>query len=688
MSRMRPRRGSALILVLLMTLAVAALAIAAIFMTSSAGLLSRFYDRERLFRYAAESALEITRSRLEGTLPPVVPDTGVRVMLSGWQPRTAAGAIIAGVSVNVYAANTGDTSGTHLPFVTLIAQAYDASGTRQVRRMDLRRESFSRYQYFVDSFPSGLYFGPGVVGGRVHSNTNWINSSSGATFLDTVSVAGSITGTGSFEIDSLPGAPVVLYPKDSTFARLDTLAQAAGLSFATAGLATRVEFSVFDADNDGTVEPNEGFFKVLDLLALDASYIEVAPSVSFSIFVPYYRWTDPRIQKQCGAFYLIGGRWEFYPVAVHRVDWVQTRIATSTMPNSPNTNQIDEYDDNETMRILGMPTARCFPIGSPYLMLTERFTDAAGQYTGVDANDTRPFGNVAAGGRYGGMDSTFTAKIRTCDFSQVRDNAGVCAGGVTTTAAWRAGTSPTGVSTAVRQAAEHPYLWAYGSGFNSASRGVISVSSGTAYISGSVTGRVTLRSAGSLLVVGDLRYESPPNQPESDCTTQLGVVAVGDILVVDGMLNRTRRVGEASGFAQVNPGAYVHGGPARRTTLHGTFMSLTGTVGVNNPAGNSGVASNEPPCPEGSTAYANGGCFALVGGAVMKRYSMIQAGSSSSGFRFYGTPDRCQNSTRRPPFFPGTNRYTRVRTLEVQPRIANTPPKIRSLLLRLKGKSL
>ena len=54
---MRARRGSALILVLLMTLAVAGLAIAAIFMSSSAGLLSRFYDREREFRLAAESGI-------------------------------------------------------------------------------------------------------------------------------------------------------------------------------------------------------------------------------------------------------------------------------------------------------------------------------------------------------------------------------------------------------------------------------------------------------------------------------------------------------------------------------------------------------------------------------------------------------------------------------------------------------
>jgi hypothetical protein len=71
----------------------------------------------------------------------------------------------------------------------------------------------------------------------------------------------------------------------------------------------------------------------------------------------------------------------------------------------------------------------------------------------------------------------------------------------------------------------------------------------------------------------------------------------------------------------------------------------------------------------------------------MRRFSAHYSGTNT-GFRYYGTPDRCQTSTRRPPFFPLTNRYTRVRTLEVEPSNANTPVKVRALLLRLKGKSL
>src|ERR1019366_8319777 len=61
----RDRRGSALILVLIMTLSLAGLAMSAIYLSSSAGLLSRYYDRERNYRYAAEAAIALGKSRAQ-----------------------------------------------------------------------------------------------------------------------------------------------------------------------------------------------------------------------------------------------------------------------------------------------------------------------------------------------------------------------------------------------------------------------------------------------------------------------------------------------------------------------------------------------------------------------------------------------------------------------------------------------
>lgn len=702
MRRLRARRGSALILVLLMTLAVAALAIAAIFMTSSAGLLSRFYDRERLFRYAAESALEVQRTRLESDVAPAIPDTGYSMLVSGWRLKDASGADVPNVFVNVYAATSGDTSGTVLPFVTLLAQAYDANGTRHVRRMDLRRYSFSRYQYFVDSFPTGVSFGPGVLAGRVHSNGNWINAGSTNRFLDTVSVGGTITGTGRFELDSLPGAMPVPFPRDSTYAHLDNLANAAGLRITpvtSGGRGSRLEFVAFDADNDGSVEPQEGFFRVFDLEAgIDTSWLRGTPPAYAGLFSTrvYHWWEDRQIQNQCGAFYRVRGRWEFFPLAVHRSAWARPVLQDSaTYPNFNNgdftsASAINDYDDVAAKRVLSFPTARCFPAGSPYLMPTERFTNTSGQVTGTSA-DTVPFGVLkVSGAGYGGQDSTFTTRSRSCQFRTSDATDGRCAPGThITLGRWRNGTNPAGISSAVRDSSEIRRLFAISPPYNAASRRVVSVTAGPIHVSGVVAGAVTLRVAGRTAIIDDLTYARAPNAPTSSCEDQFGIVATGDITVVDGIFTRTRRIAmRVNIFNSPTDTVVAHLGGASGVTVHGNLMSLTGSVGVEtNPA----QANASPPrvgCPlDATSSGSSGGCLYHVGGAAMRTFTPHTNGSGI-GYRYYGSPDRCQQSLRRPPFFPLTNGYVRVRTLEIEASRANTPPEIRALLLRLKGKAL
>lgn len=214
----------------------------------------------------------------------------------------------------------------------------------------------------------------------------------------------------------------------------------------------------------------------------------------------------------------------------------------------------------------------------------------------------------------------------------------------------------------------------------------IDATAGPLYVSGTVVGNVTLRVPGRVSIVDDLVYATPPNTPESDCTTQLGIVAVGDISVVDGLMTRTRRIARSS---LSNSSFTEHLGGVTGIRLHGAFMSLTGTVGVEAPGTTMGASGSHPECPEvsGSSNRANGGCFRHVGSAVMRRFSPHYSGANT-GFRYDGAPDRCQATTRRPPFFPLTNRYTHIRTLEVETGRANTPPEIRALLLRLKGKAL
>lgn len=700
---MRTRRGSALILVLLMTLAIAGLSIAAIFMSSSANLLSAFYDREREHRLAAESALEMVRSRLERDSAFAIPDTGMRQVLAGAQMLDAAGAVIARVRVNVYASTTGDTTGGMLPTVTLIAAAYDAGGTRYVRRLDLRRESFSRYAYFVDSFPSGTAHGPAVVNGRVHTNGTLRLSASGNRFRDTVTSVGAVTGTGTFDVPIITGIARIRYPSDSTFARLDTLASAANLSFAPvsgAARGTRLEFVAYDVDGDGTVEASEGFARIFDAASGaggDTTRLRASPPITDFFGLTWWTHRDNTAEKeilsnQCGASYLRSGRWHFFPISAHRRPYARTIIQSTAAGSYPQVtgSAMDDMDDDDFRAdtlIMRQPTSRCYPAGSPYLMPSERFTNAAGTITGTTA-DTVPWG-VVSGTGYGGSDSTFSIRSRSCRV--LTSGSGRCASGThVDIGAWRAfpGTPISASPDSVVQAIERPYLWPLQSTYNASARGVINATSGPLYVSGRVAGAVTLRVAGRAVIVDRLVYQRDPNDVnEAACLDRLGLVATADVLVVAGLTSRVRRI--STGF--FTAGLTGHFGGEPRFSINASLMSVTGTVGVEQPGATQGISSGQLPCPDdgASASESGGGCLTVTGGMAMRTYSAIYSSSMSySGFRAQQVPDRCQATQMRPPFFPLTNRYVFIRAMEVDASQANTPAKIRSLLLKLKGKAL
>ncbi len=679
-----------------MTLAVAALAIAAIFMSSSAGLLSRFYDREREYRLAAESALEIVKSRLEHDLSLGIPDTGMRVLASGLKIAHADGTTSTNVSVDVYGAMTGDTTGAFTPHVTLLARAWDAGGTRHVSRVDLRRESFSRFQLMADSVPSGVTFGPGTVAGRVHSNTMWRSGTTGATegvYLDSITAVEGFSGTATYSGDSLSDVPRIAYPTDSTFQRLDTLANAANLRFTPVSGAgggwvkgSRLEFVAFDVDADSTIEAGEGFVRIFDLEdGADTSRLRVPlDATSFFLFYSAKSWSDPVVQNQCGAFYYRSSQWQFFPIASHRSPNAKPVIQASGGSNYPSVNNptmgnMDDYDENAVNLILSQGTARCFPAGSPFLMPSERKTNTAGAVTGTDA-DSLPWGFVAGTGA-GGQDTTFTPRSRTCTIATT----GRCVDGtLATLGAWRTfpGTPISTVDPNMRQAGELPYLWPLDQTVNANSRGVVRATSGPLFVSGMHRGRVTLSVSGDVIIIDQLQQVNDPGDPATaPCTDQLGIVAVGDVLVADNAMFRARRIG-FSLFSSLTK----HLGGTREVAMHAHLMSLTGTVGTEgaNVAAVNGVLLSCPPDAGGNVAA---GCFRLVGGAAMKTMSPLYNGNNT-GMRWAGVRDRCQSTNQRPPFFPLTNRYTWVRTLEIQPSLANNPAKVRAILMRLKGKSL
>ena len=124
----RPRRGVALVFVLIFVIAMAALAMSSIFMASNANLLAKSYDRERDLKFAAELALSIGKSRVNA-------DPSILTMRTAGQVDTiilnhatltgANGQPLAGIYVNVYVGPTGSTSGQFGRFSSIVAEARD-----------------------------------------------------------------------------------------------------------------------------------------------------------------------------------------------------------------------------------------------------------------------------------------------------------------------------------------------------------------------------------------------------------------------------------------------------------------------------------------------------------------------------------------------------------------------------------
>ncbi len=731
-ARPRARRGSAMILVLIMTLSLAGLAISAIYLSSSANLLTRYYDKERNYRYGAEMAVALGKSRVNrDTLLAIPDDTAMQLMTAGTL-TDAAGTTITNVRANMYVAFTGDTSGRFGKFVTILSQAYDTGGTRMVRRLDLTSESFSRFAMFVDSFPSNLVYGTGeYIRGRSHSNTNWYSQAGapGPDYYDTVSARGTINGTANYHsLPQLAGAAKIAFPTVAKLAALPTYAASANLSIAPvsgnsayphtlgttsydlsgqitpAGSAnvtrgTRISFKTLDVDNSGSIEEGEGFMKVFDIAAgIDTGSLRVDLPRAGNTGV-----TNIVMLNQCGLVATINNRKEFFPAARFHEPWVAHRLhllATAPTFNWTTTAAGDSAimtgaNAAAYNKILGFGVgfSRCFPPGSPYLMLAERnVSPTCVVSTATNTNTLYGWGSVsnlmttacAAATQYGGQDTTFTATVFRCMYDQTLAlaAAGQCYKTGTVAAnqvqwalgAWRqfGGTQMTGLpssGTQLIQAVEAPYLWPIYKPYNLNSKGVI-YSSGRLYASDTLRGQVTLYVLGTLVFVDDLVYDIDPTAANALCRNFLGVIARDSVMIADNALNRPRP--DAGGTMRFF--SYPN------ATLDMVTMSLTATVGVENYAGTQ--VTN--PALQCSGNPQSGGCINQTGGVIQKYLSATYAGANT-GLRENRTVDPCQLTNHKPPFFPQTGRYLDNKYYEIDPTNVSSWTQVKAFYDKLRG---
>lgn len=683
---LRARRGSALILVLLMTLAVAALAVAAIFMSSSANLLSRFYDRERQFYYAAESGIQRVVSRLAADtafrITATTPDAPVLDLV---ELTDASGTAMSGVRVRVWAARTFNTTTSGPVTISLLAQVVDASGTRLLRRTDVRQESFGVFTLATNTSTGSSILGSNIpfasgahIPGRIHVNGDWANVGGNPDYRDSVFATGTISDNSNlFRSGDFEGAARLAWPSADSVRVADSAAARTQSRYidVSASYPTRLEFFVRDDDMSGTIDADEGYLRVYELRNGDTERLRAAFDDDQNATNDYYAWDRPFIQNQCGAFYLRNGRWRFFPVATHRATWAWAIIDSAAGIPSPPTHSSWNTDNNRrdaTRAILQQPTARCFPAGSPYLLNTESFTNGGGQPSTNQAH-RYPFG-VRNGVHIGGLDSLITRYTRTCTFDW--NGAQECTGNTAELGEWRQ----------FNASFEIPL---------DRGAGAVVYVDRSVYVHGTIAGRVKLHVNGTATLIDRIVHAGGPNDSGSDCGHLFGLVARDDIVIDDNSVSARRRVGSgtnmgAPGAAGSNATWIVPGG-AEEFALHGAYFALTGTIraaGWNRRTDN---ANSQFRC---QGAQHSGGCLALSGSFAAEETSRFSApagiffgSANGNGFRWTPAIDACLDRGYRPPLFPLTNRYRVLRSENVRPAAVLGVTGIADYFARLQGSS-
>ena len=481
-----PRRGVALVFVLIFVVAMAALAMSSIFLASNANQLD-------------------TAILLNQTL------TG------------ANGQPMAGITVNVYVGPTGSTSGQFGRFSSIVAEARDQRGNGFIRRLELTQESFAKFAYWsnAENLASGgtIFFNNGdVIWGPVWSNDTINIGSGGATFHDEVGTVFFINGIsyGVFSKGYLQHQKPISLPSTTQLNNLKAIAQSSGWKFTSGRAGSNTETSVLDriefvatdlnASGDST-DLNEGLFKVYTArsdAALRGDYPGGSPpSVSNVNWCGDWHWT--RVNNVAGTAQL-----QFYPASRHNTPWFDRLLKQGFIDSGFTASQAQAKADSEMtanlQRIMQHANARCYLPGDNHLVAVERSASYTDPRTG-SAYDTLAIYK-------GGMDTTFTPT--GVYGSWLRDTFPV----------------PTAVSTArPRDAA---YLFEIDRMFNTTSKGVIHFT-GNVGVSGTLNGRITLYAAGTIILLDDIRYANDP--VKGVCRDILGLIADKDIVIADNAIN-------------------------------------------------------------------------------------------------------------------------------------------------------
>ncbi len=643
MRRGSDRRGSALILTLVLTLSLASLATSAIYLGGNEQILANTYDQERTMRYADEAMLQMGKSTLNFD-PYAAPDTGYTTVKNNVSVLGADGNPIPGITASMYLGPTSSNTGQFGRFVSVVAVAQNQAGAKVVRRLELAQESFAKFAYWSNQESNNgnpIFFNNNdQLWGPVWSNDQINIGSGGARFHGTVGTALTVSGAGygTFDLGYTQNQKPISLPNNTALGALSGYAASGGFSFTAPNSNTvdqakmRIEFVArpFNGGAGGVAGlpingADDGFFRV---------YVSKAG--------PGWLRGDYSLDN-CGASYIFTNvgtalgsptRPAFVPLSEHTKPWFKSALTNSGNYSTPGLITKLTSSNTTTLQssVLAQTTARCYLGGDPnlravsYRSTLPYKTDSTKAATGTPALILAAAQNIA-----GDSTTFFAADSATNPMGYWRKYPGVVSPQVATL--W-----PT----------ESPFLFPLYRGLNLGTKGVIYVN-GTTGVSGTLRGRITLYATGSVAILRDTKYVTDPSL--NNCTADmLGIISGNDIFVADNALQDPPNI----------PGlGYKNMDDTKDVFLQGVMMALNTAFGSEN-------YTNGPNNVNGCEGVSNGrGCLYLTGGIIQQQRGAVGL-SDGTGFTKRYSYDKCA-LYNPPPYFPTTGRYTDNRYYEIDP---------------------
>ncbi len=639
MSSIRNERGIALILTLLITLAVAALAIGGVMIAGSGTLTAKFNAKEAALHSLADAGLEVARDSINRA-PTILPDTGYIQIVPAASIVDAEGGTVAGYTRTVYAGKTGGRTGGPATagqygsnFMSILSVINDPRGSVAARRGLFTQESWSRFAVAINLWShSGVVYGCGEsIAGPFHSNHNLqlqgSCSSPKVDFFGAVSVVGSITNTpsGNFTKGYTTGASGLAWPTAAQLATMQAYAQDAdavggdyditGGNTGTNRPCTRLDFQVLDSNRDGVIQWDEGYVRVFKC----------------------YNTSDSSLA------YVTGRRWPSVPAAA-------TGATVADDPNlvSPNCGR-------PGIGIFESARARYLAFGGTIGQDSARAVLLAANHRCYLGGDPRLFTGV-------------TGDTLLADSATVNANLAAGMGGRWIQRRLGAHSSVTPVRNTIASGGDAERWIPLGKNPNF--KGVIYVT-GDVAISGRLRGRVSVVTSGNIVLADDFQYWTTPGTNCTETGDIFGAISGSNVIIQDNNVQvpfKVRDVGATSG-------AVYRGGfddtPADEN--YHMFMIMLGNYGGDIPGIPVYTGPGSPAIPgtlPDRCLSAASGCIRVTGGMGLGRidwWTYWPVGhSNSSGWAEAHAYDPC-GASNPPPYFPTTGRYVKSRYYEVDP---------------------